>query len=212
MFLEGLKPLSEEPLIGVAVGIISDNKDPEGLGRVKVYFPWRGTKEESYWARVATPMAGKNRGVFFLPEVGDEVLVAFEQGSLEKPVVIGGLWNGKDLPPEDNADGQNNRRLIRSRSGHEVLFDDQEGAGGLTLKTAAGQKIILSDAKGQETITIEDHAGNQIVIKAVTGEIKIKSQMKVTIEAVEVKVNAQAHLELSASGTVTIRGALVQIN
>jgi uncharacterized protein involved in type VI secretion and phage assembly len=102
---------------GVVVGIVTNNKDPDNLHRVKVRFPWLSNDVESHWARVAAPMAGKNRGAYFLPEVDDEVLVAFEHGQVDHPYVVGSLWNGKDNAPESNADGENNHRTLRSRSG-----------------------------------------------------------------------------------------------
>ncbi len=201
---------SSRPPVWVAIAVVADNKDPEGLGRVRILFPWLDT-EESFWARVATPMAGEKMGVYFLPDPGDEVLVAFEEGELERPIVIGGLWNGRDLPPEDNADGQNNKRLIRSRGGHEICFEDQDG-GGLVLKTSTGQKIVLKGPQGQETITIEDPAGNKVFFDSAKQELRIKSPLKITLEAVEVKIKAQVNLELVSSGTLTIKGTLVQIN
>ncbi|MCK4734088.1 MAG: hypothetical protein KAT65_16670, partial [Methanophagales archaeon] len=109
---------------GVFIGLVTNNEDDEKRGRVKVEFPWRGNSNESNWARVATVMAGKDRGTFFLPEVDDEVLVAFDRGDINHPYVIGSLWNGVDTPPETNADGKNNIRKIKSRSGHEIIFDD----------------------------------------------------------------------------------------
>src|SRR5262245_10644139 len=84
---------------GVAVGVVTQNRDPESLGRVKVKFPWRENPDESHWARIAAPMAGVNRGTWFLPEVGDEVLVAFEAQNVEHPYLLGALWNGQDNPP-----------------------------------------------------------------------------------------------------------------
>ena len=96
--------------IGVTIGIVTNNHDPEGLGRVKLKLPWLSEDIETHWARVATPMAGNGRGLYVLPDVDDEVLVAFEHGMVEFPYVLGSLWNGKDTPPETNEDGKNNRR------------------------------------------------------------------------------------------------------
>src|SRR5437899_1321842 len=84
---------------GLAVGIVTNNEDPENHGRIKVKFPWLADNHESDWARMAAPMAGNNRGAYFLPEVNDEVLVAFEHGSIDAPIIVGALWNGKDTPP-----------------------------------------------------------------------------------------------------------------
>src|SRR5689334_2824184 len=95
-------------LFGVVVGVVTNIQDDQGLGRVKVKFPWLSDTDESHWARVAVPMAGHQRGFYFLPEVDDEVLVAFEHGSADYPYILGALWNGKDEPPASNGDGKNN--------------------------------------------------------------------------------------------------------
>ena len=88
----------EDRFFGVVVGVVTNNQDPDGMHRVKVHFPWLSDDVESNWARVAAPMAGGNRGVYFLPEVDDEVLVAFEHGKVDHPYVIGSLWNQQDRP------------------------------------------------------------------------------------------------------------------
>ena len=87
---------------GLVVATVTDNKDPKGLARVRVRLPWQDGNQESYWARLAMPMAMSDRGVYFLPEVGDEVLVGFEKGHPTHPCVLGSLWNGQNKPPEDN--------------------------------------------------------------------------------------------------------------
>lgn len=163
---------------GVAVGIVTNNKDPEKMGRVKVKFPWLSEEDESYWARIATPMAGGERGIYFLPEIDDEVLVIFEHGDVAFPYIIGALWNGKDRPPETNDDGKNNRRLIKSRSGHLIILDDTSGQ----------EKIIVQDKTGKNKITIDSEKNSlhieiekDITIEA-KGEIKIKSQENTSIE------------------------------
>ncbi|MBU0960029.1 MAG: phage tail protein, partial [Proteobacteria bacterium] len=112
---------------GVVIGVVTNNEDPEGMGRVKVKFPWLSDEDESNWARVASPMAGKERGMYFLPEVDDEVLVAFEHGDMRFPYIIGSLWNGTEPPPASNDDGQNNVRMIKSRSGHVISLTDEDG-------------------------------------------------------------------------------------
>jgi uncharacterized protein involved in type VI secretion and phage assembly len=90
---------------GVAIALVTQNKDEDGLCRVKVRYPWHDKPRESYWARLAMPMAGKDRGLVVIPEVGDEVVVAFEREDLRFPCVLGALWNGKEKPPFDNKDG-----------------------------------------------------------------------------------------------------------
>src|SRR5205085_2988322 len=125
---------------GVVVGVVTNNQDdPDGLGRVKVKFPWLSNDEESFWARVAVPMAGKERGFYFLPEVEDEVLVAFEHGDPRFPYVLGSLWNGQDKPPEKN-DGKNNVRVIKSRSGHVIRLNDEDGKEKIESIDKSGKK------------------------------------------------------------------------
>ena len=85
-----------ERINGVVIGLVTDLSDPEGLGRIRVSFPWLGDNVQSNWARIAAPMAGGERGVFFQPEIGDEALVAFEQGEVRSPYILGFLWNGDD--------------------------------------------------------------------------------------------------------------------
>lgn len=118
---------SESKIYGVVVGIVTNNKDPDSLGRVKVKIPRISGEDESNWARVISFMAGKDYGAFYLPEVDDEVLVSFEHGDINIPYVIGSLWNGKDKPPLTNEDGKNNLRVIKSRSGHIIRLDDTDG-------------------------------------------------------------------------------------
>jgi uncharacterized protein involved in type VI secretion and phage assembly len=195
---------------GVMVGLVIDNKDPEGLGRVKVRFPALSIDEVGQWARIAVLMAGAERGTFFLPEVDDEVLVAFEQGDITRPYVLGALWNGQDKPPDTNADGGNNLRFIKSRSGHLIRLDDTDGA----------EKIEIIDKSGSNSITI-DTAGNMItitsakdiVIEAAQGTIKLTAQKVEVSSTAETKIQAQGGVTLDGSpGQTTIKGTTVNIN
>jgi uncharacterized protein involved in type VI secretion and phage assembly len=192
---------------GVSVGVVAQNQDPEGLGRVKIQFPWRENPDESHWARLAVPMAGKDRGTWFLPEVGDEVLVACDTERIEHPYVLGSLWNGKEPPPEKNSDGKNDIRKIRSRSGHEIIFDD--GAQGRIDIHLSDKKRVRMDPDG---ILISDDSGNEIEIKSLPGTIAIKSKTKISIQSKVIEIKADASMTLQATGTLTIQGALVKIN
>lgn len=193
---------------GVSVATVVQNKDPEKLGRVKVQFPWRENPDESHWARIAVPMAGKDRGTWFLPEVGDEVLVACDAERVEHPYVLGALWNGQDAPPETNSDGKNDLRMIRSRSGHEIIFDD--GAQGrIDIHLKDKQRQVRLDPDG---ILITDDSGNKLEIKSTPGEITIKSNTKISLQSTTIDIKADASMTLQASGTLTIQGALVKIN
>lgn len=198
---------------GVMMAIVTDNKDPKGLGRVRVTYPWREASDESYWARLAAPMAGPDRGQFFLPEEGDEVLVAFENGDLEYPYVLGGLWNGKREPPEDNADGNNDLRTVRSRSGHAVTFDDAESGGGVTIETAGGQVIELSDESGSESVSVTDGSGqNALTFDPNTGAVSLSGGGTLAIEATNIELKGDGNVSIESSGVLTLKGSLVKIN
>ena len=177
---------------GVVIGIVTDNKDP--MGRVKLRFPWRKMNDQSKWARISTLMAGNGRGSFFLPEIGDEVLVAFEHGDINYPYVIGALWNGIDTPPETNHNGDNNIRKIRSRSGHEIVFNDKEKGEQVVIHTNSGHTILLDDSNGSEKIEIKDKTGsNRIVIDSVQNNITVKSQMTLNIKSSVIEMEARYH-------------------
>ncbi len=229
-FLDLVKS-EEEPLRGVAVGIVTNNKDPDGYGRVKVKFPWLDDKAESWWARIATPMAGKGRGFFFLPEVGDEVLVAFEHGDIRHPYVVGSVWNGKDGLP-DGADGAVDgsgkvvRRIIRSRAGHTIILDDDSGGGGVTIRDKKGNEVVMDSAHDRIKITSKGdltiQAGGKVVIKG-DGGVEIETQQKYTVKGsmgVELEApQGQASLKgmmgisiESSAGNVGVKGLIINLN
>jgi uncharacterized protein involved in type VI secretion and phage assembly len=200
---------------GVVIGVVTDNKDPENLARVKVKFPWLHGDNESHWARLAVPMSGGGRGTWFLPEIDDEVLVVFEHGDVRFPYIIGSLWNGVDASPYDNSDGKNNLRVIKSRSGHELIFNDNgtEQKEQVEIHTKAGHRILLDDSAGQEKIVIKDKSGmNSITVDSVQNSIAIASQQKLSLKAQIVEIEAGAMMTVKAGATLTIQGALVKIN
>jgi len=174
------------PLFGVYPALVSDNVDPDNIGRVKIRLPWMsGDDDIEIWARVATLMAGNERGTFFIPEVDDEVLVAFEAGQAQRPYVVGALWNGQDKPPVTNYDA-NNKKQICSRSGIKITFDDDQGQEQLTCETPAGQTITLKD--GPATIEIKDSYNNKITMDA-TG-IRVGSNSSVKLNGSMVELDA----------------------
>jgi uncharacterized protein involved in type VI secretion and phage assembly len=193
---------------GVAVALVSQNKDDSGMGRVKVSFPWHSQPQNSYWARVAMPMTGGGRGAYFLPEVGDEVLVAFERGDLRFPYVVGSLWNGVHQSPANNQNGKNDLRVIRSRSGHILTFDDGQQPK-LQLEFKDHRKKLTFDDDG---IVIEDGSGNSITIKSNGGEITIQAATKLSFKAAQISLEATGTLDVKAGATLQINGALVTIN
>jgi uncharacterized protein involved in type VI secretion and phage assembly len=194
---------------GVVVGVVTNNQDPEKMGRVKVKFPWLSDEDESNWARVASPMAGKDRGLFLLPEVDDEVLVAFEHGDPRFPYVVGSLWNGSDTPPEDNADGKNNVRVIKSRSGHVVRLTDEDGKEKIEIIDKSEKNSVVIDT-AENTITIT--AEKDIVLSAPNGSIKLDAQKVEVKSSADSKVEAGGGMDLKASGTMNVKGATVNIN
>jgi uncharacterized protein involved in type VI secretion and phage assembly len=191
---------------GVAVALVTQNQDPDGLGRVRVRFPWFDDTE-SFWARLATPMAGKDRGLVLIPEVDDEVLVAFEREDLRFPYNLGGLWNGVDKPPFDNSDGNNDTRKFKSRKGHTLTFDDGS-QGVVELKHENGGLVKLTD----DGIVVDDGQGNTVSIDNKSGAMKLQATGSLEIKAATITIEATGTLELKANATMTIRGALVNIN
>jgi len=197
-------------MIGIVVGLVTNNKDHENLGRVRVKFPWFSEDDESEWARIATLMAGKDRGSLFVPEVDDEVVVAFEHGDLRRPYVIGALWNGVDTPPKELVnDGKNNLRLIKSRSGHLIKLDDTEGGEKIQVIDKTGKYSIVIDAK-ENTITIT--SDKDIVLKASAGKISLQGKNIELKSTSDTKIETGGQITLKASGTTTVKGSTVNIN
>jgi len=202
---------------GVTVGVVTNNQDPDKLGRVKVHFPWLSQEDESSWARVLSPMAGRDRGLYCLPEVDDEVLVAFEHGQVEFPYILGALWNGKDIPPETNADGKNDKRVLKSRSGHVIRLDDSSDQAKIEVIDKTGNNKVVIDAS-KNTITIQAQGGisltsdGDITLEA-KGQVVIKG-LRVSLEATGQNdtVTAQAGMDLKADGPLNIKGVVVNIN
>lgn len=175
---------------GVYPALVSDIKDPDGQGRVKVTLPWSpdtGNARYEAWARVATLMGGNNRGSWFIPDVNDEVLIVFEGGDPRRPYVIGGLWNGSDSPPESMDSGGNNfKKVMRSRNGVKITLDDADGQEKLILETPGGQKITMKDGPG--SVEVVDSNGNSIKLE--TSGITVTAAAKVTVNASQVAISA----------------------
>jgi uncharacterized protein involved in type VI secretion and phage assembly len=174
---------------GVAPAEVAAIDDPDGQGRIKVKLPWSPDADGGgyeAWARMATLFAGADRGSWFLPEVGDEVLVAFEQGDPRRPYILGGLWNGQDNPPAALSGSQNNLKVIKSKRGITVTLDDSNGQERLKLETPGGQEITLKDGPG--SIEIKDSNGNSMKFEA--AGITITAAAKLTINAAQVAVSS----------------------
>jgi phage baseplate assembly protein V len=202
-------PDTVERFFGVAIGIVTNNKDPEGLGRVKASLPWMADEVETDWARVLTPMAGPNRGVYFLPEVNDEVLVAFEHGNPDMPYVLGGLWNGKDKPPASNTDGKNDLHVIKSRSGSAIRFSDAEDDARIEIIDSTGKNTIIIATK-DNSITIA--AAGDVTVEAANGKLTLSGNSVEITAASSVTIEAGRAMEVKSAGQLTLKGSAVDIN
>lgn len=199
----------DEPIYGVVIGVVTNNKDPEKLGRVRVRLPWLADSLQTGWARVATPMAGAEMGLFLLPEVDDEVLVAFDHGDIRFPFVIGSLWSKGKAPPEVNADGLNNLRLLKSRSGHTIRLNDKEGEEKLEIIDKTGKNSLVFDAV-KNTLTISADA--DIVIKAANGKLTLSGNGVEISSQADLALKAGAGVKVEASGQMKLQGATIELN
>lgn len=220
---------------GVMVGVVTNNKDPEELGRVKLKLPIREEENETDWVRVATMMGGKDMGSYVIPEVGDEVLVAFHLGEVRTPYVIGSLWSKKNPPPSVKKTN-NSIRTFKSRSGHEITFDDNT-SGSIKIKTTSGQlielndkdnKITISEKSNQNSVEIVGGMKNEVTVKSgnsvITlnnkGDISLESMKSLKIKSTQVTIEATATLEIKgganvniqSSGLLNAKGSIVKIN
>jgi phage protein D/phage baseplate assembly protein gpV len=230
--LAGRPGLPDARMPGVVTAIVTNIQDPDNQGRVKVKFPWFSDDIESTWARVSVPMAGAERGIFYLPEVDDEVLVAFEHNDINFPYLLGALWNGQDAPPEaDSGDvigsgGQVQQRVFKTRDGHLIVFEDSPGGKpGIRVIDKTGNNQVLIDST-ENKITLE--AAGDIILQA-TGKVMITGDTGVEIESgtsfkassgtdlsIEASTSAtlkgSASVDVQASGQVNVKGSMVNLN
>ncbi|MBN1370625.1 MAG: VgrG-related protein [Anaerolineaceae bacterium] len=201
----------EQRWFGVVIGVVTNTDDPEDMGRVKVKFPWLSEDVESNWCRVLGIGAGNKAGFYVMPEVGDEVVVSFEHGSISFPVVLGGLWNGNNqIPPEASGTRSGERpkaRTWRSLTGHRItILDTSDNK--IEVESAAGMQIILDDAN--KSITLKNE---QSTIKMENSKIEIKTAQDVTVESNgNLKIKAGGNIDIQAGGQVTVKGALINLN
>ena len=205
-------------MASVQVGVVTDNSDPDKLGRVRVHLPYLGHDFVTDWARVVAPGNGPDRGFVWIPEMHDEVLVAFHHGDISEPYVLGGLWNGVDAPPTIELDGGGklNGRKIVSRDKNEIFFWDKPDNSSLGMSTAGSEVIALLNRLQKEFNVTSD---GKIILNA-TGDIEITATGKVTISGdagVEMsssstaKVSGSAQLSLESSGMTSVKGATVSL-
>lgn len=208
-------------LPGVYHGIVTQNDDTEGSGgRVKLRLPWlQGSEnEQTKWAPLVMPMVGKGFGSYVLPDVGDAVLVMFLAGDVDHPVVIGGVWSTKDAPPETNTDGKNDFRVMKSRAGNRVLFDDSP-SGKVVLNDASQQHLVAvgvhrPGGQGRNATpvatapTVTTSGGQGVSIAALSGALEVLCpDGALRIEAPVIEVTAADGLDLSAGGDLSLNAS-----
>jgi phage protein D/phage baseplate assembly protein gpV len=184
-------PDAPKTFSGVAVGTVTADREirdpPEPLlGRVKVKIPAISDEYVSSWAPCVRPMGGAGTGFYALPEEDEQVLVTFVGGDLNKPFVLGSMWNAKQLPPVRDIEGRNDKRVIKSRSGHTITFDDTKGAGKLVIEDSTGSAITLNAKDGSITIEAKQNltirAGGTLTLEAAD------KQTAILMDATQVKV------------------------
>ena len=207
LFLRDLREAEAEAnrIDEVVIGIVTSIDDPLKLCRVRVQFPSLSTQDDAWWATMVSPGAGKDRGWFSLPEIGDEVLCAFEHGEISRPVVLGALWNGKDKPFDNNSGGKNERRTVQSKSGSKLVFDDD------------AKKLTISDGGKLGTIELSDEKG--ITFTAAQGDCALQCKGELSICAGEIEIKGTTvdlmgkatGVDASAAASVTIKGNMVAL-
>ena len=202
---------------GVEIAIVTNVQDPDQQGRVKVCFPRLPGKPESGWARISKPAAGGGRGFYWIPEVNDEVLVAFERGQANRPYVLGALWNGKDKPMQDAYTDDNTTRMIMTKSGHQIILSDKDGEEKIVISDKSGKRTVTFDVKSKKLLIedgegdVEIHAKKKLVFDCEDLEIKTKKTGKIEIGSTfDLKVADKANLK--AGPKMTIKAEKVDLN
>ena len=162
-------------------------------------------------------MGGEKTGTFCLPEVGTQVAVVFHNGDVNDPLVIGSLWNTEDKSPDVNQNGENNIKMIRTRSGHEIVFDDTSQKEQIRIHTHAGQEIVMNDTTGAKKIIIKDeNNNNSIEIDSITGSIVISSATNITLKSANINIEGSIGVNISApiitnnaSGTIKSQASTI---
>jgi uncharacterized protein involved in type VI secretion and phage assembly len=187
---------ADSKMFGVEIGIVTNVQDADQLGRVKVCFPRLPGKPESDWVRVVQPAAGAGRGFYWIPEVNDEVLVAFERGEAHRPYVVGALWNGKDKPMKNSYTADNTTRMIQTKSGHQIILDDKKNA----------EKIIIADKSGKRTVTF-DVKNKKFLIEAKEGDVEIHAEKKIILECedLEIKTKKTGKIDIGTTFDLNVK-------
>ena len=195
---------------GVVVGTVKSVQDPEGEGRIQVEFPWMAGKNDGYWAPHATLMAGGKRGSWFMPEIGDEVLVAFDHGDVNHPFIVGFLWNGADKPPTTDDTIDEHVRRLRTVKGHTIDFDDRDGKEKIVVKTNGKHSIEMVDAPGPTHVEVKTTGEQKLTMSDGPGlvHVETKGGQKVQLDDAPAKI----HLETTGGQKVTLEDATPKVH
>jgi uncharacterized protein involved in type VI secretion and phage assembly len=185
---------TDKRYFGVVEAIVVDVFDPDKEGKIKVQFPWFDEDMVTEYCRVCQLYAGNGYGALFVPEVNDEVLVGFIHGDMRLPVILGGLYNGKDKP-SSHRQKTKDQKLIRTKAGHEIVFDDHDKK--VTLKTRGGLTLELDD--NPKKVTIKTASGQSVVLDGSSSAITIEAT-NVSVKATSVAVQS-GHVELGSSAS-----------
>jgi len=207
---------------GLYIARVVDQVDPLQLGRIKVSYPWLDA-EQTAWVRLATPHAGQDRGWYSLPEIGDEVLIGFEQGSSDYPIAIGCLYNKTNAPMAEAISSDNDIKMFMTRSGNKLLFNDKDGGEQIVIAQKDGKNQITLDLSGP-SITIKSEGditinGANMTIEAAGGVTwKADSDFKVEAANIELKASANiksqagANNDVEGSAQVNVKGGMINLN
>ena len=176
---------------GVYTATVSEIADSKHPGEVRLKFDWFDPKMQTEWCRVCNLYAGDGYGTFFHPEKDDEVLVAFIKGDMRQPIVLGGLYNGKDKPPTARTQDKD-EKMIRTRTGHRIILDD----------TSGNEKIVIVDKTGK----------NSIVIDAAANSITVTAEGRLVLKGKGVEISSGAEMKIEAKGTLDVIGKAINLN
>lgn len=194
-------------LLGVYFALVVANTEQgsDSRYRVKLRFPWiqSDSGEGTHWARIAVPSAGAGRGTYFLPDVGTQVFVVFEHGHIARPIVIGAMQMGNGRPPERNADGKNNIQVVKSRSGHRLIFDDTPGAERVILCDSSRKNHVILDS-ASNTVTVQSADGN-IEIRAPAGTIRLHGKNVQICTTGNIQGQGGRKLRITTRGALNVR-------
>lgn len=191
---------TDQRYYGVVPALVTDNSDPSKEGRVKLKFPWFDEQMVTEWCRVRQLYAGNDYGTFFIPEVGDEVLVSFIHGDMRQPIVLGGLYNGQDKPPSARTQDKD-EKLIKTKGGHQIILDDSSGK----------EKITILDSSGKNSIVI-DAVANSITIKSDGGKLVFEGKGIQFKSNAELEITATTNIKVEATGSMKLKGSTIDIN